>query len=191
MKNFLKTFWGIALFVLIGLLVLGLIIPVGYRLLSGVWNWGFGFSNSNTAISEPVCQENEIAPVVSKEIQADTCLYEAGRLSFPSEIASKICNGTTGNVSLQLPSGTQVPFGTYTRDAEWRVWILTGFTVPESANYSFSYEDAERQLLKAPFILGSELGWKDGKRVPFQVCYNFEGECSLPPEIVSSLFPTK
>jgi len=183
MKTILRT----VLFVLIGLLILGLVVPVGYRLLSGVWQWGFG--SVKTVNQESVCQEKEIAPVVGKEIQADTCLYDAGKLNFPTNIATYVCNGTTGDVSLQLQSGTQVPFGTYTRDNEWRVWILTGFTVPQSANYSFSYQGAERQLLKAPFVLGSELGWKDGERVPFQICYNFEGDCSLPADIVSELFP--
>lgn len=183
MKNFLR----IALFVLIGLLILGLIVPVGYRLLSGVWNWGF---SSGKTVNQEVCQENEIAPVVVKEVQAD-CLYDAGKLNFPTNIATYVCNGTAGNVSLQLQSGTFVPFGTFTMDAESRVWILFDFTVPAVANYSFSYENAERNLLQAPFILGSELGWKGQERVPFTVCYNFEGECSLPEEIVSQLFPTK
>lgn len=187
----MRTILRIALFVLVVLLVLGLVIPVGYRLLSGVWNWGFGLANT-ASTNQPVCREENLEPVVvSEQVQTDDCLYEAGRLGFPSEIASKICNGTTGNVSLQLQSGTFVPFGTFTMDAESRVWILSDFTVPAVANYSFSYENAERNLLKAPFVLGSELGWKGTERVPFMVCYDFKGECSLPDEVVSQLFPTK
>lgn len=188
----MKTFVRFALFALAVLLVLSLIIPVGYRLVSGIWNWGFG-PTKTASTSQPVCREENLEPVLNSDRQVftDSCLYEAGRLGFPSEIASKICNGTTGNVSLQLQSGTFVPFGTFTMDAESRVWILSDFTVPAVANYSFSYENAERNLLQAPFILGSELGWKGQERVPFTVCYNFEGECSLPNEVVAQLFPTK
>jgi len=128
---------------------------------------------------------------VSYTQEQDPCLYQAGKLGLPTDIATYVCNGKTGDVSLQLQSGTFVPFGTFTMDAESRVWILSDFTVPTVANYSFSYENAERNLLHAPFLVGSELGWKGQERVPFTICYNFEGECSLPDEIISQLFPTK
>ena len=180
----------VAGFVVGGLLILGLIVPVGYRLLSGVWNWGFGTSNET---SQPVvCQENSSVPAVdSKNVQTDTCLYDAGKLNLPTDIANYVCDGTFGSVSLQLQSGTFVPFGTFTMDAESRVWILSDFTVPSIANYSFDYTNARRNLLQAPFLVGSELGWEGQERVPFTVCYNFEGDCFLPDEIVSQLFPTK
>jgi hypothetical protein len=54
--------------------------------------------------------------------------------------------------------------------------------VPSTANYSFSYENAEKNFFDAPFVVGSELGYaKDGTRVPFKICWEVESEnCKLP-----------
>lgn len=131
--------------------------------------------------------------VASNTQEQDSCLYQAGKLGLPTDIANTVCNGSEGQVSEQLTSGTKVPFGTITFDCESRVWVLKNFTVPSVASYAFNYKNAERNLLNAPFLVGSELGWsKDCKEnnVPFVVCYNTTDDgCKLPESV--NLFPTK
>ncbi len=131
--------------------------------------------------------------VTSNTQEQDSCLYQAGKLGLPTDIANTVCNGSEGQVSEQLKPGTKVPFGTITFDCESRVWILRNFTVPSIASYAFNYVNAERNLLSAPFLVGSELGWsKDCKEnnVPFVVCYNTTDDgCKLPENV--NLFPTK
>jgi len=173
------------------IVVLALLSPLLWRF----WGWGFSSRSQNEC---PVCQECVTNPIPQDSFEKkdsaviqDTCLYDAAKLGLPQEIATYVCEGIEGNVSQQLKTGDAVSFGTFTMDNEDRVWILYDFVVPAVANYSFSYEDAERNLLQAPFILGSELGWKGTERVPFTVCYDFEGDCFLPADIVSQLFPTK
>jgi hypothetical protein len=48
-------------------------------------------------------------------------------------------------------------FGTITFDCESRVWVLKELYSSFIASYAFSYENAERNLLNAPFLVGSEL----------------------------------
>lgn len=188
----MKAILRIALVVLVGLLILGLIVPTGYWLLSRVWGWGFD-KNERTSSTEVFECPDCVCPteVTPRTEVSDNCLFDAGQLDLPKDVANYVCDGKWGEVSLQLQSGKSVPFGTFTMDAEHRVWILFDFTVPPTANYSFSYENSERNLLKAPFLVGSELGWKGEERVPFTVCHDFQGECFLPENIVAELFPTQ
>ena len=145
---------------------------------------------------EVECTEAEVIylpaeeETVGEQNVSSDCLFEAGSLGLPKDIANYVCDGVRGEVSDQLKTCVFVPFGTFTMDAEWRVWVLYDFTVPHVANYSFDYTDAERNLLQAPFLIGSESGWQGEERVPFTVCYDFEGECSLGEGIISQLFPT-
>jgi hypothetical protein len=154
---------------------------------------GIAWLGKKVFAPEKVADTNIPSSVTSYTQQQDSCLYQAGKLGLPTDIANTVCNGSEGQVSEQLPSGTKVPFGTITFDCESRVWVLKNFTVPSIASYAFSYENAERNLLNAPFLVGSELGWsKDCKEnnVPFVVCYNTTDDgCKLPESV--NLFPTK
>lgn len=184
----MKTFLRFALFVLIGILILGLIIPTGYRLLSGVWNWGFNHSNQITKECPACVCGNSVNPAPVEE-EFD-CKAAAEAIGAPPEMVRGLCvPAGTGSVSDRLPVGTEVTIGTITFDAEDRVWVLQNFVTPAMANYSFEYKGAELKLLKAPFVLGSELGWADdGTRVPFKICWDTTSEGCKPP---TELFPTK
>jgi len=154
---------------------------------------GIAWLGKKVFAPEKVADTNIPSSVTSYTQQQDSCLYQAGKLGIPTDIANTVCNGSEGKVSEQLPSGTKVPFGTITFDCESRVWVLKNFTVPSVASYAFNYVNAERNLLSAPFLVGSELGWsKDCKEnnVPFVVCYNTTDDgCKLPESV--NLFPTK
>jgi hypothetical protein len=191
-KDFSWVIWLIGAIILIALL-LPLIVKVG----GSYYRWGFSRKEEILAVSDcPECPECPAPTIIYEEVPtdekvSDTCLFDAGKLGLLKDVANHVCNGKWGAVSPQLPSGTYVPFGTFTMDAEHRVWVLFDFTVPNVANYSFDYTDAERNLLQAPFLIGSELGWQGEERVPFTVCYDFEGECSLPENIIAEVFPTQ
>ena len=184
-----KNSW--VLWVVLAVLLVALLLPLIVKIGGSYYRWGFNKDVREETSSEcPKCPELECPEVEDTKV-SDTCLFDAGKLGLPENVANSVCDGQWGDVSLQLQSGTFVPFGTFTMDAEHRVWVLFDFTVPNVANYSFDYTDAERNLLKAPFLIGSELGWKGEERVPFTVCYDFEGECSLPENIIAELFPTQ
>ena len=176
----MKKFLRITLFVLIGILILGLIIPTGFRLISRVWNWGFDSVQETKECPACIC-ENIVNPVPQVESEFN-CKAAAEAIKAPPEMVRAICvPAGTGSVSDRLPVGTKVAIGTITFDAEDRVWVLQNFVTPSMANYSFEYKGAELKLFKAPFVLGSELGWADdGSRVPFRICWNTEGDCQLP-----------
>jgi len=135
---------------------------------------------------------NPEAPENTNPVSAPNsdCEKQAGEIGVPEDVVSAICEATpTGQgVSMRLPVGTRVQIGTITFDAENRVWFLQDFVVPSMASYAFEYAGSERALFDAPFVVGSELGWaKDGSRVPFEICFDTEGDCTPPTE----LFPTE
>ncbi len=177
LRTIIQVLLAIALVVLIGAMIAGVVIGI----------------NIAKAVSQPpVVQQPPVSnPIVQNPVTAPNsdCQKQAEQIGAPKEVVSAICDtAPTGNgVSTRLTAGTKVEFGTITFDAEDRVWILQDFTVPPMANYAFEYAGAQRAILEAPFVVGSELGWaKDGSRVPFKICFNVEGECTPP----ANLFPT-
>lgn len=190
----MKKFGKVALVVVSVFLLIGLLVPVGYKIARNVWNWSL--KQEKQALVCPECKECGTSTVVTEEkssVKMDECLYTAGTLGLPEDVATYVCNGTEGKVSERLESGSKVPFGTITFDCQDTVWVLKDFTVPPFANYSFSYQNAERNLLNAPFLVGSELGWSSDctqNNVPFKACYNTtDSGCELPSG--ADLFPTK
>lgn len=186
----------------VGILILAIALPLVVKVGGSYYRWGFNrnqVQNPNTPeCPDCICKECETSPegkveeVNSSEMA--TCLYKAGSLGLPQDVASFVCKGTEGQVSERLTSGTIVPFGTITFDCQDTVWVLEDFSVPQTANYSFSYVGAEKNLLLSPFLLGTELGYaSDCKtRVPFSVCYNTTDEgCELPAGVETEVFPTK
>ncbi len=122
---------------------------------------------------------NKNSPAENTDI---SCEVELARMGAPDGTIEAICSGSYGTVSERLTSGTYVQIGSLTFDAEDTVWFLMDWKVPSTANYSFSYENAEKNFFDAPFVVGSELGYaKDGTRVPFKICWEVESEnCKLP-----------
>lgn len=136
-------------------------------------------SNSTSALITGDCTN-----LVPAGTLANTCEVKLSNMGAPVNTITAICNGTYGTVSQRLTSGTFVPIGSLTFDNEYRVWFLTDWKVPATANYSFSYEGAEKNFFDAPFVLGSELGYKNGTRVPFEICWDVTSpNCKLPDGI--------
>jgi len=187
----MKTLGKVALIVATVFVVIGLLIPVGYKIASSVWSWGFDSVQETEEHPAYVYEDEEIVPA-----SEFNCKAAAEAIKAPPEMVRALCvPAGTGSVSDRLPVGTEVTIGTITFDAEDRVWVLQNFVTPSMANYSFEYSGAELRLFEAPFVLGSELGWADdGSRVPFRICWNTEGDCQLPAGPDGNpieLFPTK
>lgn len=146
---------------------------------------------------DSVPPKGDPAPVQPTQASTDRepasgCEERAKAKGIPADVIDIVCEGSLGQVSPQLPSGTRVSFGSITFDCQDTVWVLEDFTVPAIASYAFSYENGTQNLLDAPFMVGSELGYAADceTRVPFKVCYNTTDEgCQLPPEV--KLFPTQ
>jgi len=95
----MKNVWRIALYVLIGLLILAIAVPVGYRLLGGLWRWGFG--SEKTVNQESVCEEVEMTsslPVV----EASDYLCNAVAIGTPVSTEGS-CSFCTVNYSRPGP----------------------------------------------------------------------------------------
>ena len=186
MKKFL-SWTGIVL----GLVVLlAVLVPLGIR----YWQWGFNQNRVDTVTCPecPVCVSDAKSDDANLQQEYAICKAELESRGAPANMVSAFCvpNGK-GSVSNRLTTGTKVRLGTVTFDAQSHVWVLKDFVVPEFANYSFEYQGAESRLILAPFWTGSELGWQGNERVPFVVCWNFEGACELPQGITEKdLFPT-
>ena len=117
---------------------------------------GIAWLGKKVFAPEKVADTNIPSSVTSYTQQQDSCLYQAGKLGIPTDIANTVCNGSEGKVSEQLPSGTKVPFGTITFDCESRVWVLKNFTVPSITGYACSYENGEGHWLNARFYVGGD-----------------------------------
>lgn len=130
----MKTIGKIALFVVGGFLILGLLVPAGFRIARSVWDWGLK-------------QEENVCPVCPANTQ-ETFVPESSEYIRPAN---------------RVESGTQVGYGTLTFDAETRVWILSKFVVPSTACYAYDYTGREKGVQNAPFYVGSELNPVDGK----------------------------
>ncbi len=178
--------------VVLGLLAIGLVIGLVFGVIFGVAILRNLNNPQTVVVQEQPVASNPVNTVVENPISAPNsdCEKQAEQLGAPEDVIAAICEATpSGNgVSMRLPVGTMVQIGTITFDAENRVWFLQDFIVPAMANYAFEYAGSERALFDAPFVIGSEMGWaKDGSRVPFQICFDTEGECTPP----TNLFPSK
>lgn len=192
----MKKTIGIVLGIIAVVLVTAFLIPPLAKGLRAVYAWGFNDTpivatkNGNAepavsavavAIAGSSCDDcnKEVKTSVSTE---PSCEVKLARMGAPDGTITAICSGSYGTVSQRLTSGTFVPIGSLTFDNEYRVWFLTNWKVPATANYSFSYENAEKNFFDAPFVIGSELGYaKDGTRVPFKICWETESkDCKIP-----------
>lgn len=176
--------------ILVILLILGIIVPLGFRFFN--WYWGWAFPNRQSEVITdsvckecPVCKGTEAPAEVIPSVDG-TCIERAKAIGAP--VGSAICNIVTVNKPAErVQTGSKVSFGSITFDAETRVWILENFTVPAFANYSFDYSGRESYILDAPFAVGAEKNPVNGKN--FNICWNIEGDCALPEGV--NLFPTK
>jgi hypothetical protein len=151
--------------------------------------------NFETPDSEP-SDKQSVTPQTEEVDEYAYCKKELEAKGAPEEMVEAICVPFgKGDVSDRVKSGEKVAIGTFTFDFENRVWVDRNFTVPPRATYAFEYLGAESKLLKAGFWLNTELGWdydSDGNviRVPFTICWDYEGACALPQEVMEELFPT-
>ncbi len=127
------------------------------------------------------------------EVFASACQTRLGERGAPADKIDAFCNTPAfgDGVVGPLPSGTVIPLGTITFDAEWRVWALTNFTVPANASYAYNYIGAPQKLLEAPFFVGTELGYAPGdpnSRIPFTICWDTITPGCEPPV---DLFPNQ
>ncbi len=177
------------LVIVVLVLLAAVLAPLAWK----YWQWGFGESHDVAKCPEcPACISNATSEDENLQQEYAICKAELQSRGAPANMVSAFCvpNGK-GSVSNRLTSGTKVSLGTITFDAQSHVWVLKDFVVPEFANYTFEYQGAESRLILAPFWTGSELGWQGDERVPFVVCWDFEGACALPQGITEQdLFPT-
>lgn len=178
------------LVVVVLVLLVAILAPLAWR----YWQWGFTSNVQTKDCPACVCETVNTVPIVPEVVPAEesefNCKAAAEAIGAPPVMVRALCvPAGTGSVSDRLPVGTEVAIGTITFDAEDRVWVLQNFVTPAMANYSFEYTGAELKLFKAPFVLGSELGWAaDGTRVPFTICWDVTSDGCVPP---TELFPTK
>ncbi len=224
--------WKVFLLLVI-LFVIGVFaIPAAYKLGRTTYAWGFGApkvqqvgqqTNVQTQMlgSCPACPSTTTVVESFNKTDCMNSVFE--RMAFrrygvkldpliPNNIP--MCSKAIGpdNGISNFAPGTVIPYGTITFDLQDRVWVLSNFRVPETANYNTAYVingqqtienpvtkeklsintalDNPGNIFNSPFWTKTELGYfPDHSRVDFKVCMNFEGDCKLPDNLIYEMTP--
>lgn len=187
----MNKLWKVLIWIAVAVIVVTLVIPALWRLGSATFNWAWGKPNTQQVDSGttqgtcPICPDCQSVdepakvqePVELVAVVDSTCIEKASKIGAP--IGSSICKPpTSSEPAKRMTSGQKIAFGTFTVDAETRVWILENFIVPNQANYSYDYTGREQNVLNAPFVFGSELNPVNGE--PFKICFDTISEGCIP-----------
>jgi len=165
MARWLKTL----LYVIAVFIVLGLIIPVGYKFFDSYWGWAFRPAAS-AAVPDVECP-------ACPDCECPTCPEPAPALA-PVEAAPAAENADVDVSCVRRAEfGEKIAIGTVTWDAETRVWELKDFVCDGPYCYDYSKcTNPEVTMARQPYRLGYEVSPVNGKM--FQICHDFNGACA-------------